>query len=164
MNPSGRLSPRPKSDALILHTTFSALTRLPGAVGGPSFTSARQALDTQLRGPSTPAVLYFFYMASKEVTLAELGAMLTHVVDQMAMKEDIAEVKDDIADIGIAMATKNDLASGLLRYQSYSRRPRRFTRCSWKSDGFPQGNCGMRRLAGRPDHAFDRIAAIERQA
>ncbi len=49
-------------------------------------------------------------MASKEVTLTELGAMLTHVVDHMATKEDIAEVKDDIADIGAAMATKNDLA------------------------------------------------------
>ena len=49
-------------------------------------------------------------MASKEVTLAELGALLTHVVDHMATKEDIAELKDDIADIGIAMATKNDLA------------------------------------------------------
>jgi hypothetical protein len=49
-------------------------------------------------------VVYFFYMASKEVALPELAAMLTHVIAHIATKEDIAEVKDDIADIGAAMA------------------------------------------------------------
>ena len=97
-------------------------------------------------------MVYFLYMVSKEVTLAELGAMLTHVVDHMATKEDIAEVKDDIANIGAAMATKNDLAQVFSDIKAI--------RDDLDDLGDAVGNpTGFRKEI---DHALDRIAAIER--
>ncbi len=52
---------------------------------------------------------------AKQVTLDELGEMMSYVVENMATKDDIAAIraematKDDIKD----MATKDDLATGL---------------------------------------------------
>jgi hypothetical protein len=91
-------------------------------------------------------------MASKEVTLGELGAMLTHVVEHMATKEDIAEVKDDIANIAAAMATKNDLAQV-------------FSDIKAIRDDLDDLRDAVGNLTGfrkEIDHAFDRLAAIER--
>jgi hypothetical protein len=48
-------------------------------------------------------------MTAKETTLKELGEMLTHVVDHMATKGDIGDVKDEMADIRKTMATKHDV-------------------------------------------------------
>ena len=36
-------------------------------------------------------------MASKKTTLNELGEMLAHVVKHMATKEDVAEIRNDMA-------------------------------------------------------------------
>jgi hypothetical protein len=111
-------------------------------------------------------VVYFFYMAPKEVTLAELGAMLTHVVDHMATKEDIAEVKDDIAEmkddianvkddiahIGATMATKNDLAQVFSDIKAIRN----------DLDDLRDAVGNLTGFRKEIDHAFDRIAAIER--
>jgi hypothetical protein len=45
----------------------------------------------RIRRRST-GVVYFPHMAPKKTTLKELGEMLTHVVEHMATKEDIANV------------------------------------------------------------------------
>ena len=78
--------------------------------------------------------------------------MLTHVVDHMATKEDMAEVKDDIADIGIAMATKNDLAQVFSDIKAISD----------DLDDLRDALGNMTGFRKEIDHAFDRIAAIER--
>ena len=41
-------------------------------------------------------VLYFHDMTAKETTLKELGEMLTHVVDHMATKGDIATLAEQL--------------------------------------------------------------------
>lgn len=52
---------------------------------------------------------------AKQVTLDELGEMMSYVVENMATKDDIKDMatKNDIAAIRAEMATKNDLATGL---------------------------------------------------
>ena len=44
----------------------------------------------------------------KEITLKELSDMLTHVVDHMATKEDVAELREDVTEIRAVMVTKTD--------------------------------------------------------
>jgi hypothetical protein len=41
-------------------------------------------------------MVYFRHMAGKETTLKELGEMLTHVVNHMATKDDIAAVRKEV--------------------------------------------------------------------
>jgi uncharacterized membrane protein len=84
-------------------------------------------------------------MASKDVTLTELGAMLTHVVNHMAVKE-------DVADIRATMATKNDLAHILSELKALR-------------DDLDALREQVENITGyrkEIDHALDRIAAIER--
>jgi uncharacterized membrane protein len=84
-------------------------------------------------------------MASKDVTLTELGAMLTHVVNHMATKE-------DVADIRATMATKNDLAYILSELKALR-------------DDLDALREQVQNITGyrkEIDHALDRIAAIER--
>ncbi len=84
-------------------------------------------------------------MASKDVTLTELGAMLTHVVNHMATKE-------DVADIRATMATKNDLAHILSELKALR-------------DNLDALREQVENITGyrkEIDHALNRIAAIER--
>ena len=103
--------------------------------------------------------------AAKKVTLEELGEMVTHIVAHMATKDDIANMatKDDIAN----MATKDDVRAimreelepieiRLTSIESELASIRRDLHDLQKkvdnASGFSQ----------EIDHAFERIAAIEK--
>jgi predicted nucleic acid-binding Zn-ribbon protein len=89
-------------------------------------------------------------MAAKEATLNELGEMLTHVVEHMATKEDVAalktDLKSDIAALGDQIASierelksiRRDLNDVMAKVENIT------------------GYCK------EIDHALERIAAIER--
>jgi hypothetical protein len=108
-------------------------------------------------------MLYFGNMAAKEITLNELGEMLGHVVEHMATKDDLAalrtELKADIADIRTTMATKADLTVLAEQVAGIERDLRTIRRDLDDLVGKVENITGYRKEI---DHAFDRIAAIEK--
>jgi predicted RNase H-like nuclease (RuvC/YqgF family) len=89
-------------------------------------------------------------MAAKETTLNELGQMLTHVVEHMATKEDIAaiksELKGDIATLGEQVASVEGELRAMRRDLDDLREE-------------VENVLGFRKEI---DHALERIAAIEK--
>jgi chromosome segregation ATPase len=108
-------------------------------------------------------MLYFGNMAAKETTLNELGEMLAHVVKHMATKDDLTalrtELKGDIADIRTTMATKADLAALAEQVAGIERDLKTIRRELNDLAEIVENIAGYRKEI---DHAFDRIAAIEK--
>ena len=102
-------------------------------------------------------------MAAKEITLNELGEMLGYIVDHMATKDDLAEIraelKADIADIRTTMATKADLVALAEQVAGIERDLKTIRRDLNDLMEKVENITGYRKEI---DHAFDRIAAIEK--
>jgi predicted nucleic acid-binding Zn-ribbon protein len=102
-------------------------------------------------------------MAAKETTLNELGEMLAYVVKHIATKDDLTalrtELKCDIADIRTTMATKADLAALAEQVAGIERDLKTIRRELNDLAEIVENIAGYRKEI---DHAFDRIAAIER--
>jgi chromosome segregation ATPase len=113
-------------------------------------------------------MVYFRHMAANEITLEELGEMLTHVVDHMATKEDVADIRSEmgdirseIGDIRNTMATKDDVRA-IVRDELKSVR----SELKEIRDEFDDLSEKVENVSGfrkEIDHALERIAAIERQ-
>jgi antirestriction protein ArdC len=114
-------------------------------------------LGTQLHQRQPPYMLYFPHMAAKEATLNELGEMLTHVIQHMATKDEIADLKTEMMDrfqrvdkqFGVANDRLRDLSSEIAVIH---RRIERLEEQGASAAGF----------AKEIDHALERIAAIEK--
>ena len=97
-------------------------------------------------------MLHFMHMAAKEMTLKELGEMLTHVVEHMA-------TKDAIADIRKRMATKSDIAALTEHVMSVERELNAIRRELNDLREKVENVTGFR---NEIDHALERIAVIEK--
>lgn len=102
--------------------------------------SQNEPVARQVLGRSCPGiVLYFHDMAAKETTLKELGEMLTHVVDHMATKDDIATLAGQLTSMERELkAIRGDLDDLREKVENVS---------------------GFRKEI---DHALERVAAIEK--
>jgi|HubBroStandDraft_6_1064221.scaffolds.fasta_scaffold153820_2 chromosome segregation ATPase len=95
-------------------------------------------------------MLYFGNMAAKETTLNELGEMLGYVVKHMATKDDLAAIRTELkADI----ATLGEQVAGIERDLKTIRRD---------LDDLMEKVENITGYRKEIDHAFDRIAAIEK--
>jgi septal ring factor EnvC (AmiA/AmiB activator) len=95
-------------------------------------------------------MVYFVDMTAKETTLSELGEMLSHVVKHMATKDDLAAVK---AELKADIATLGEQIAGIERDLKEIRRD------LYELADKVENISGYRKEI---DHAFERIAAIER--
>lgn len=109
-------------------------------------------------------------MGAKETTLKEVGKMLAHVVEHMATKDDIAQIRSE-------MATKDELAATNRELKSFRQEFNEFrdeTRQNFReiraelADIRRELNELRSRVANitgygkEIDHALERIAAIEK--
>lgn len=88
--------------------------------------------------------------AAKETTLNELGEMLAHVVEHMATKEDIAALRTEF---------KSDIAALAEQVASIERELKTIRRDLNELTEKVENISGYRKEI---DHAFERIAAIEK--
>lgn len=103
-------------------------------------------------------MLYFGHMAAKETTLSELGEMLGHVVEHMATKDEVrAIVRDEIS--AAKLATKADLVALSEQVAGIERDLKTIRRDLNDLIEKVENISGYRKEI---DHAFERIAAIER--
>jgi septal ring factor EnvC (AmiA/AmiB activator) len=91
-------------------------------------------------------------MAANKTTLKELGEMLTHVVDHMATKEDVVDLRK-------IMATKEDIASLAGQLTSLERELKSIRR---DLDDLRERVENVSGFQKEIDHALERIAAIEK--
>jgi len=100
------------------------------------------------------------HMAGKETTLKELGEMLTHVVEHMATKENVADIRGQITGLRKTMATKADVRAivrdELAPICSELKSIRR------DLDDLREKVENVIRFQKEIDHALERIAAIEK--
>ena len=96
-------------------------------------------------------------MSAKETTLKEVGEMLSHVVAHMATKEDISNMatKEDIAN----MATKEDIANLTIHVLSIEQELKTIRR---ELENLREQVENIEGYRKEIDHAFERIAAIEK--
>jgi ABC-type transporter Mla subunit MlaD len=89
-------------------------------------------------------------MAAKETTLNELGEMLAHVVKHMATKDDLAALRTEL---------KTDIAALAEQVSSIERDLKTIRR---DLDGLRETVDNIAGYRKEIDHAFERIAAIEK--
>ena len=112
-------------------------------------------------------------MTAKETTLGELGEMLAHVVEHMATKDDLAavkaELKSDIASVkaelksdiaSVKAELKSDIASLGEQMTSIEQDLKAIRRDLYELSDKVENISGYRKEI---DHAFERIAVIEKQ-
>jgi predicted phage-related endonuclease len=98
------------------------------------------------------------YMAAKETTLNELGAMLAHVVEHMATKDEVrAIVKDEIS--VAKLASKADFAALAEQVAGIERDLKAIRRDLDDLVEKVENITGYRKEI---DHAFERITTIEK--
>jgi hypothetical protein len=97
-------------------------------------------------------MVYFRHMGGKETTVKELGEMLTHVVDHMA-------TKDDIVDLRKTMATKDDIGNLAGQLTSAEHELKSIRR---DLDDLREKVGNVIGFQKEIDHALERIAAIEK--
>ena len=97
------------------------------------------------------------YMTAKETTLKEMGEMLTHVINHMATKDDIASVKDEIATTKKEL--KGDIAAIGEQVTGIEREVKAIRRDLDDLRDKVENVSGFRKEI---DHALERIAAIEK--
>jgi chromosome segregation ATPase len=98
-------------------------------------------------------------MGAKEATLKEVGEMLTHVVEHMAMKEDIADIRAEMAtkqDIGRIDTQLEKIEVRLTSIESELGAIRR------DLDDLAERFENVSGYRKEIDHALERIAAIEK--
>jgi hypothetical protein len=95
--------------------------------------------------------------AARETTLKELGDMLAHVVDHMATKGDIGDVKGEIANIRKTMVTKEFLREELAPVHAELKSIRRYL------DDLRQKVENVVGFRKEIDHALERVAALEKR-
>jgi hypothetical protein len=115
----------------------------------------RASTESWCRG----VVLYFPHMAAKEITLKELGEMLTHVVEHMVTKEDAGDIRSEIAGIKNKMATKGDIANLAGQLTSMERELKAIHR---DLDDLRERVENISGFQKEIDYALERIAAIEK--
>jgi len=100
-------------------------------------------------------------MAAKETTLNELGEMLAHVVERMVSKDDLAEVRAELkSDIAAAKTElKIDIAKLSEQVAGIERDLKTIRRELNDLAEIVENIAGYRKEI---DHAFERIAAIEK--
>jgi chromosome segregation ATPase len=106
-------------------------------------------------------MLYFVHMTAKETTLNELGEMLGHVVEHMATKDDLAEVRAELkSDIAAAKTElKVDIVNLGEQVAGIERDLKTIRRELNDLAEIVENIAGYRKEI---DHALDRIAAIEK--
>jgi hypothetical protein len=99
-------------------------------------------------------------MAVKETTLKELGEMLGHVVEHMATKEDVADIRGEITDLRKTMATKDDVRAIVREELAPIRSELKSIRRDL--DDLREKVENVIGFQKEIDHALERIAAIEK--
>lgn len=102
-------------------------------------------------------VLHCPHMTAKGTTLEEIGEMLTHVVEHMATKEDVTEVKIEIAAVESRLTKRivdlGEQVGGIERELREIRRDLEALREKFEN---------VEEYRKEIDHAFERIAVIEK--
>ena len=96
-------------------------------------------------------------MAAKETTITELGETLRFIVQNMATKDDVAELKAEIASVKTEL--KSDIVALGYQVASIERDLKQIRRDLYELSDVVGNIAGYRKEI---DHALERIAAIEK--